>query len=170
VGPAAGYAQRQVISGVTIAVDPYDTEVKAREAFGKLNPYQHGILPVLIVMQNDSKKTIRLDRIKVEYVGPKRDRVEATPAAEVRYASGPRKPNVITGPTGTPKISSRKNPLDAWPIEGRAFSAKMLPPGEAASGFFYFQTGLQRGSTVYLTGLAEADTGNELFYYEIPLK
>ena len=46
----------------------------------------------------------------------------------------------------------------------------MLPAGQTASGFFYFQTGLQRGATLYLSGLAEAGTGQELFYYEIPLE
>ena len=45
----------------------------------------------------------------------------------------------------------------------------MLPPGQSASGFFYFQTGLQRGATIYLSGLAEAATGKELFFFEIPL-
>ena len=58
---------------------------RCRLAFGKLNPYQYGVLPVLVVIQNDSDKAIRLDRLKVEYVGPNRDRVEATPAKDVRY-------------------------------------------------------------------------------------
>jgi hypothetical protein len=171
VGPAEGYPNRQAQAGITIAADSYETEVKAHDAFGKLNPYQHGILPVLVVIKNDSNKAIRLDRIRAEYVGPKRDRVEATPARDVRYLTGPRRPDVVPGPTGAPKIGKRKkNPLDAWEIEGRAFAAKMLPPGQSANGFFYFQTGIQRGSTLYLTGLTEADTGKELFYFEVPLQ
>lgn len=170
VGPAAGYANKQAQAPVTVAADPYDTPEKARDAFGKLNPYQHGILPVLVVIQNDGKQAIRLDGIKAVYSGPNRNKVEATPAAEVRYLRGPRKPDLVTGPTGGPRIGrSRKNPLDAWEIEGRSFSAKMLPPGQSAHGFFYFQTGLQRGSTLLLSGLTEAGTGKELFYFEIPL-
>ena len=78
---------------------------------------------------------------------------------------------MIGGPGGSrPKIISKKNPLDAWEIEGRAFSAKMLPPGQSASGFLYFQTGLQRGATIYLSGFTEAATGKELLYFEIPLE
>ena len=77
----------------------------------------------------------------------------------------------MTGPTGTPKvIRNKKNPLDSWEIEGRAFAAKMIPPGQSASGFFYFQTDYQKGARLYLTGLSEADTGTELFYYEIPMQ
>ena len=97
--------------------------------------------------------------------------MEATPAQEVRYLRGPDRPKMIPGPTGQIKIGKgKKNPLDAWEIEGRAFTAKMLAPGQTASGFFYFQTAGQRGSTIYLNGLAEAATGKELLYFEIPLQ
>ena len=45
----------------------------------------------------------------------------------------------------------------------------MLPPGEQANGFFYFQTSHRRGAKIYLTGIREANSGKELFYFEIPL-
>ena len=67
-------------------------------------------------------------------------------------------------------VSRDKNPLNAWEIEGRAFSAEMIPPGNSAYGFLYFQTGIQKGSTLYLSGLKEAGTGQELLFFEIPLR
>ena len=167
---AAGLEHRQTNAQVTIGADTYVAAEKVKTAFGKLDPYQYGILPVLVVIQNDSDKTIRLEGLKGEYVGPNRDRVDATPARDIRYLRGPERPGVITGPGGKPKILSKKNPLDAWEIEGRAFAAKMLPAGQSASGFLYFRTGLQRGATIYLNGLTEAATGKELFYFEIPLQ
>ena len=171
IGPVEGYANRQTQAGVIVAAEPYATEEKMKDAFGKVNPYQYGILPVLVVIKNEGSKAIRLDRIKAAYTGASgRDHVEATPASEIRYLNGPRRPNVMTGPTGAPKISKRKNPLDAWEIEGRAFSARMLPPGQTASGFFYFQTGLQRNAKVSVSGLTEADSGQELFYFEVLLQ
>ena len=170
-GPAASYANHQTNAQITIAVEPYVTEDKVKAAFGKLNPYQYGILPVLVVIQNDSGKTIKLDRLRSEYVDPSRDRVDATPAREVRYLRPPQRPNVITGPAGIPKVlKTKKNPFDAWEIEGRAFAATMLPTGQSASGFFYFQTEVRHGSTIYLSGLSEAGTGRDLFYFEIPLQ
>ena len=167
--PATGLDHRQTNAQITIGVDAYVSPDKVKTAFGKLDPYQYGILPVLVVIQNDSDKAIRLDRLKAEYVGPNRDRVDATPAKDVRYLRGAERPGVITGPGGKPKILSKKNPLDAWEIEGRAFAAQMLPAGQSASGFFYFRTGVQRGATIYLNGLTEAASGKELFYFEIPL-
>ncbi len=170
VGPAASYAAHQTASQVTIGADVYVADEKARPVFGKHNPYGLGVLPVLVVIQNDGKKTIRVDQVRVEYVTPGGDKVEATPAQDVKFVQGPDRPQLITGPTGSAKIRKHKNPLDAWAIEGRAFAAKMIPPGQSASGFFYFQTGFQRRSRLYLTGLREADTGTELFYFEIPLE
>jgi hypothetical protein len=169
--PAGSYASHQTNAQVTIGVEPYSSGDKVKVAFGKLDPYQYGVLPVLVVIQNDSPQSIKLDGLRAEYNGPNRDRVEATPAREVRYLKGPDRPNVMTGPTGRPKVlKPKKNPLGAWEVEGRAFTAKILPPGQSASGFVYFQTGLQRTATIYITGLAEAGTGKELLFFELPLQ
>ncbi|MEO8592766.1 MAG: hypothetical protein ABI759_05565 [Candidatus Solibacter sp.] len=169
-GPAASYPSHQNNAQITIGVDPYVTNDKVKVAFGKLEPSQWGVLPVLVVIQNDSTQAIRLDRIKVEYVGPNRERVEATPAKDIRYLKPPQRPSSIDGPVGKVKVlKGKKNPLEAWEIEGRAMSAKMLPPGESASGFFYFQTIMQTGAAIYLNGLYEAASGKEIFYFEMPL-
>lgn len=169
--PAGSYEHRQTNNQITIGVDPFHTPEKAKTAFGKLNPYEYGVLPVLVVIQNDSSETIRLDRLKAEYVGPNRERVEATPANQVRYAKGPDRPSAMPGPMGKIKVlKGKKNPLLAWEIEGRALAAQLLPPGNSASGFLYFQTGLQGGSKLYLSGLEEAKTGKELLFFEIPLR
>ena len=169
--PAAAdsYEHHQTNSKVTIGVDPYTTPEKEKAAFGKLDLYSYGVLPVLVVIHNEGDKAIRVDRIKAEYVGPNHNRVEATPAKDVRFINGPNRPN-IAPPGPTARIRRQKNPLDAWEVEGRAFAATSLPPGETASGFFYFQAGLQTGSTIYLSGLTEPATGQELFYFEIPLQ
>jgi|SRR5579871_1306628 len=169
--PAATYEHKQTNAGVTIAVEPYNTEEKEKTAFGKVDLYRFGVLPVLLVIQNDGDKAIRLDNLKVEYVGPNGNHVAATAAQDVRYLNGPNRPSIVPGPTGAPKVGkSKKNPLNAWEVEGRAFAAKMLPPNQNASGFVYFQTGLQSGATIYLNGLVEAATGKDLFYFEIPLE
>ena len=169
--PADSYASHQSNAQITIGVDPCVAAGKVTLAFGKLNPNQYGVLPVLVVIQNDSGKAIRLDRLQVEYAGPNRERIEATPAKDVRYLRPPQRPSAIDGPAGKVKVlKTKKNPLDAWEIEGRALAAQMLPPGQSASGFFYFQTGLRPNATLYLSGLYEAATGKEILYFELPLQ
>jgi len=169
-GPASSYASHQTSAQITIGAEAYQGGEKMKSAFGKLDPNQYGILPVLVVIQNDSDKVIKLDRLKVEYSGPNHDRVDATPARDVRYLKPPQRPSTVPGPAGQIGIiRGKKNPLDAWEIEGRAFSAQILPPGQSASGFFYFQTTLQRNATIVINGLREAATGKEIFYFELPL-
>jgi hypothetical protein len=162
---AASYARHQTGDGVTIGVDPYASGEKLKAAFGKLDPNQYGVLPVLVVIQNDTGKSIRLDRLKAAYTAPGGNRIEATPASEVKFV-GPRQRPGVT-PLG---IKTKKNPLAAWEIEGRAFAAQMVPPGQSAFGFMYFQTALHTGATIYLSGMTEAGTGKELLYFEISLQ
>ncbi len=167
-GPASSFAAKQTNNGVTIAAVAYDTEALEGTAFGKMRPYVHGVLPVLVVIQNDSKQSVKLEKIEVQYVAADREKIEATPAKDVPYLRAPKRPNMNGTPL--PGLGGRnKNPLGGWEIEGRAFAAKILPPGESAHGFFYFQTGHRRGAKLYLTGLEEAATQKELFYFEIPL-
>jgi len=168
--PAASFVHHDTSDKVTIGAEPYNSGDKVKVAFGKLDPYEVGVLPVLVVIQNDSSETIRLDTLKVEYVGPNHRRVTATPAKDVKYLWGVQQPGVLQGPAGRVKVTSKKNPLAAWEIEGRAFAAQMLPAGNSASGFFYFHTGLQSGATIYISGLSEAKSGKELLYFELPLE
>jgi len=164
---AADMPHRQTTDGLTIGAEAYDAGAKVHLAFGKLSPSEYGVLPVLVAMQNSSARSIQLRSLRVEYVGPHGDRVVATPAGEVRYAVGP---DPLAGQRRVGPVPIRKkNPLDVWEIEGRAFAAQMLPPGNSASGFFYFNTTLQTGATIYLSGLAEAGSGRELVYFEVPL-
>ena len=168
--PAASYACRQTIEKVTIAADVFDKQEKTSQAFGKLNPNRYGILPVLVVIQNDSSAALTLETMRVAYISESRQKIEATPAREVPYTRGPKQPSVYNPPLPRlPKTGSSKNPLSAWEIEGRAFSAKMLPSGQSASGFFYFQAPYQSGSVLYISGIQEAGSRRELFYFEISL-
>jgi hypothetical protein len=166
---AADSYSHQTSERVTIGVDAYSSAEKVKTAFGKVNPNLYGILPVLVVVQNNSDKTIRLTKLHAEYVGTNNNRVEATPARDVRYLNPEISPRTISSPGRIP-LPHKKNPLDAWEIEGRAFAADTLPPGNSASGFFYFQTEQQPQATIYLSGITEAATGRELLYFEIPVK
>ncbi len=170
--PVTEYPHRQSSEKVTIAAQPFITDDAAKEPFGKLNPWRYGVLPILVVIQNDGPDTLRVDRMKVSYVLPDNSRVEAIPAGDVKYLQGAKQPK----PIGTPSIpgvhlgGSKKSPLNEWEIEGRAFSAKVIPPGQSASGFIYFQADVSsEASSVYISGLTNAVSGKELYYFEIPL-
>ncbi|MCX6623371.1 MAG: hypothetical protein NTY38_20355 [Acidobacteria bacterium] len=168
-GPANSYPNHQTSEKVTVAVVPFDTDELTRDVFGKADPNKHGLLPVLVVIQNDTGKALRLENMTAELTGPDRQKVEATPADEVRFIGGGKRPKDRKLPYPIPR-GNKKNPLEAWEFIGRAFSAKMLPPGDSANGFFYFQSGLRPQSMIYLTGMREAGTERELLYFEIPIE
>jgi hypothetical protein len=171
-GPASSYATKQTNENVTVAAVAYDTEDLARSAFGKTNPNQYGVLPVLVVIQNDTGQALRMSNIEVDYIGPDDRRIEATPAGDLQYTlGGPKRPNPAGDvPLPIPIRIKHKNPLSSWEFEGRAFAAKMLPAKEAANGFFYFQVKPLPGAKFYLTGMVKAADGQGIFYYEIPLE
>src|ERR1700687_4257791 len=166
-GPASSYSTRQTNDKVTVAAVPYDSEELAHTAFGKLNPYQHGILPVLVIIQNDTDQALKLDHLIVEYTSVDNRHVDAIPPADVQTFGGAPRPSM---PTGSP-IPHRKykNPLYIEEIEGRSFAARMLPAHESAHGFFYFQTIHRPGAKFYLTGIKEAATDKDIFFFEVPL-
>jgi hypothetical protein len=166
---AAEFDNAQKTGGVILAAESYVTDEQTKLPFGKLNPNKHGALPVLLVVANESGNAMRLETMRVSYVTPDRQTIDAVPPSEVQYLNGPTRPNMR--PSTIPGLGrNRKNPLSAQEIEGRAFAAKILPPGDKAHGFFYFNVTHRPGSLLYVTGIQEAATGSELFFVEIPLK
>jgi hypothetical protein len=167
-GPAESYPGHQTFEGVVVAAVPYTAEEQAAPAFGKLNPYEHGVLPVLVVLENRSGKALRVN-LQAEYVRPDNKHVPMTPASEVPYLQGPARPQNPGVPRPLP-LPKKRSPLLRPEIEQRAFAAKMLPPNDTAYGFVYFQTTFHEGARLVLQGLSEAATGKELFYFEVPLR
>jgi hypothetical protein len=168
-GPAASYPNKQTNDKVTLAAVAFDTEELAHTAFGKLDPNRYGVLPVLVIIQNDTDQALKLEHLEVEYTSAENRHVEATPADEVQTLGGPAKQPSMGNGSPLPSLRKHKNPLSAWEIEGRAFAARMLPSHESANGFFYFQTTHRPGAKLYLTGVKIAATGQDILFFEVGL-
>src|SRR5690349_10226200 len=80
-GPASSYPGHQTLDQITIAAVPYITEQQVSSAFGKVNPNKYGITPVLVVLENGTGKTLRLD-LKAEFVDPRNEHVEMMPPSD----------------------------------------------------------------------------------------
>lgn len=170
---AEDYESKSSFDKVTVAAEPFDTEEKTLPAFGKIHPPRYGVLPVLVVIQNDRATPLDGRLLKFHYKVRGEQEIESTPAPEIRFAAGgPSAPKVnqpaTTLPIPLPR-RSKKNPLSDPIIEERAFAAKMIAPGESASGFVYFQTEYHGGATITLAGLRDPSTGQDLFFVEIPI-
>ena len=168
-GPASSYSNKQTNDKVTIAVTAYDTEELAHTAFGKLNPNDYGVLPILVIIQNDTDQALKLDHLEVDYTGFDGRHVEATPASDIQVLGGSPRPKMPSGSPIPLPHKKYKNPLDTIEIEGRAFSVKILPAHDSANGFFYFQLDHRPGAKFFLTGIKEAATGKDITFFEIPI-
>ena len=168
MGAANEYAH-QTSDEVTIGAKSFNTAELNAQAFGKKTELlRYGVLPVLVVIENKRKKTLDLRDLEVNLV-----------AADGRHA-GPVSPedlSFVGKRTNPPKMNPVPNPLprrkhslnSAQSVE-RAFSAKMLPPGDSASGFFYFEAKPETGDKLYLNGLRDTPSGNEIMYFEFGLE
>jgi len=168
-GPASSYSNKQTNDKVTIAVTAYDTEELAHTAFGKLNPNEYGVLPVLVIIQNDTDQALKLDHLEVDYTSFDGRHIEATPASDIQVLGGSPRPKMPSGSPIPLPHKKYKNPLDTIEIEGRSFSVKILPPHDSANGFFYFQLEHRPGAKFFLTGIKQAATGKDVTFFEIPI-
>jgi hypothetical protein len=166
---AASYKGSQTTDKITVAAVPFIAEEQIKGAFGKANPVKYGVLPVLVILENGTGKALRLS-LSADYMSPDGRHVDATPASDVTFIGGSGKAPRLPGTDPNPFPHKPKNgPLNVWEIEGRAFTAKLLPIGEKVYGFFYFQTNYLPGAKLNLSGVSEASTGKEYLYFEVPL-
>ena len=175
---AAGkYPAHQSQADVTVGVRPYRGQKETREAFGKAKPYKYGVLPVLVVITNASDHPLGLENLKVRFITSDREGLEPVSAEDLAYFQPSTKPKEL--PRYIPRLPGigrprlKKGPLAKWEIAERAFTAPVVPPQSSAGGFFYYLTGREPnpipGSAIYLSGVRDLTSGEELFYFEIPL-
>src|SRR5271154_7011825 len=85
--PASSYPGHQTMTGITIAAVPYTSEDQAKSAFDKKNPYKYGILPILVVIKNDTGKALRV-KLETELVDVQNHRLDAMPPGDVVLFDG----------------------------------------------------------------------------------
>jgi len=159
---------------VTVALDVYNAAPKDDIFITHYN--QEGILPILLIITNDSDRPISLKGMGAELVTAGRAKLEALDVedvfrrvAHIQGSSNPRQVGPITLPGGN-KNKKAQQQLDE--ITRAHFSADLVEPHATRSGFLFFDIeNVQQpvaGAHLYLTGVRDM-RGNELMYFEIPL-
>jgi hypothetical protein len=157
---------------VTVAVDPYETP--AKEGIFIVKYREHGLLPVLLIITNDSDAPIQLADMKAELVTA--DRTKLIPDNEddiVRRISHPNASGThypIPFPTKKAKGGVSSKEMDE--IQSAQFRAKAVEPRSSQIGFLFFDvsdiSSPLAGARFYLTGVRNS-SGNDLMYFEVPL-
>ena len=177
VKPANKYPAKQTQGDVIVAVKPYRTDKDMKVAFDKAEPYKYGFMPMLLVITNNSEHPLNLAGMKVRYIDSERTGLEPITGEDLAFFNpkGKNKPNA--NPLPIPGVvwrrGGKKGPLAKPEITQREFKAPVVPPETSVNGFFYYQTGNEgdpvSGASIYISGIRDMTTAQELFYFEIPL-
>ena len=178
-GHAAKFLQHETHKneGVTIAIDPYGPE---KDSVFHVKFYDHRVLPVRLVISNDSDLPLSLADAHIEFTtlrkakgGPlTKEDVERAIAnsVEPQDRSTTRVPLPVPIPRSKPKRLPKNTDEE---IEYLIFKAKAVEPHNTQSGFLFFDvSGVQQpliGSHILFTGIRNGE-GQELFYFDIPLQ
>jgi len=172
--PAASYPAHDYHSNekVTVAVDPYDTPAKAAIF---VVPYRDlDLLPIFVVVTNDSDAPVVLTTIKAQLVGG--DGTKMNPATEddiYRRVSHPNASGArVPLPFPTKRVKGGVNTKEWNEITNAQFKAKAVEPRSSQAGFLFFDVSDVSkplpGAHFYLTGVRDS-SGNDLMYFEVAL-
>jgi hypothetical protein len=166
---AAGEYPHQSADQVTIGAKSFDRDELVADAFGKKTDLlKFGILPVLVVIENKREKSLDLRNLEVNLVASDGRHATSVNPEDIPFVGTHGRTGASQVPLPVP-LPKKKNRLNSPEIVSRAFSAKMLPPGDSASGFFYFEAKPETGDKLYLNGLRETPSGHELLYFEFSI-
>jgi hypothetical protein len=172
--PAAGYPAHDYHSNekVTVAVDPYNTPAKT--SIFVVSYRDLDLLPVFLIVTNDSDAPVVLTGIKAQLVAG--DGTKLNPASEDDiyrrvshpHASGARLPL----PFPTKRVKGGVDTKQWNEIQSAQFKAKAVEPRSSQAGFLFFDisdvSNPLPGAHFYLTGVRDS-SGNQLMYFEVPL-
>jgi hypothetical protein len=159
---------------VAIAAEPYDTREK--EAIFRVDYLSHGVMPVRLIVTNNSDRPISLREARILFLTASGDKVQAAEPRDVERLMTRKEreggkipmPGPIPDIKLKPKASNKEIEKDFNTFE---YSALTVEPHSTRAGFlFYAVAGLVhplRGASLHLRKLEDAD-GKELFYFEIP--
>ena len=168
-GRAVTFASKLAQDKVTVAVKAFERDEDLQSAFGKTPLTRYGVLPVLVVIDNDGAKAVTL-RLHVEFIA-NGQKIGPMRPMEVRFLKPVKAPTTTDlGKVSPIPLPKKKNPLDTWEVDGRAFVARMVPAGDSVSGFFYFQTAIWKDARIVIDGISDSATGNPFIFFELPLE
>jgi hypothetical protein len=189
--PASGlYAQTDPASlahdrheGLLVAADPYLDAARAKETFGKANPFTAGILAVELFLKNEGQQPVhfRLETLRLVVQPPEGRRQDLTSLSPAQVAvliahpggtpspsGGPRLPVPVPIPSGGGKENKYTDILK--PL---ALDADVVPPMSTLHGFVFFNLGhdfsLAAHASIYLPDVTRIPN-QSLMYFEVELR
>lgn len=179
----AGMLPHDRHDGLAIFVDPYTDPARAKEKFGKASPLGAGILPLEVIMQNDTEQPIRvkLDSIQLEV------RLANGSRQDIDWLSAEEAALLIVHPNGNPSppgqrrlpvplgipIGDKKAEKIAAALRPFTLDADIVPPMGKIQGFLYFNLGrdmeVAPKSSLYVPDLVVVPSNKVMIFFDVPL-
>jgi hypothetical protein len=167
---------------MSVSVDPITDESRAKDTFGKANPLPAGILPVEVILRNETPHPIHINLTTVElevHIHDERQDVDWLTPVEVA--------NAIAHPDGPPPPKQRRVPVIGVPLPGNdkkveklaailrplMLDSDIIPPLATIHGFLYFNLSHELNqvpsSSLYMPDVVFLPSNDPLIFFEIPL-
>jgi len=177
--PAAQYAAFDTHPNehVTIAAEPCDDPKDC--AFFRLPYIRHGLLPVRVIITNDSDRALSLDDARIQFLTANRDKLPAATDDEINRrlftirGTQPTKIPLIVVPLSIPIHHA---PVDKKITDDNAdtgFQGTVVNPHTTLAGYLFYDTKelddpALRHAELYLKQIHTLDGKQELFAFTIP--
>ncbi|HXZ11500.1 MAG TPA: hypothetical protein VEG64_03825 [Candidatus Sulfotelmatobacter sp.] len=169
--------------GLSIAVDPYADPQRAKEKFGKANPVDIGVLPLEVIIRNDTDHPIRLNLATVQL----EVRLKNGGRQDIGWLSAEEVASAIAHPSGSVNPSARRLPPVGIPLPTKdkkteklaeilrplTLDSDVVAPRGTIHGFLYFNLNrdmsLAPAASLYVPDAAIVPSNKPLMFFEVPL-
>ena len=176
VQPATAFAAVEVHDKekLAIAAEPYDTRQKA--SIFRVDYLAHGVMPVRLVITNNSDKPISLRDARILFQTAEGDRIQASEPEDIErlMTRKEREGGKIALPGPLPPIKTKAKASNK-DIEADfntfEYGALVVEPHTTRAGFLFYDVSQLdhplKGAKLHLHEIRDSE-GKELFYFEIP--
>ncbi|HEX4287037.1 MAG TPA: hypothetical protein VHZ28_18230 [Terracidiphilus sp.] len=176
VQPATSFAAVEVHDKekLAIAAEPYDT--KEKESLFRIDYLGHGVMPVRLIVTNNSDKPISLRDARILFQTPAGDRIQAAEPEDVErlMTRKEREGGKIPLPGPLPKIHTKakgSNKDIEADFDQFEYAALVVEAHTTRAGFLFYDVSQLdnplKGSKLHIHKVRDSE-GNELFFFEIP--
>jgi hypothetical protein len=157
--------------GITVALDPYDTEAKAN--IFSIHYNELDLLPIFMIVTNDGDQPVQLAGMNAQFVTANHTKLDAAGTDEIRRrVTRPVSRRSYPLPFPSKTVKGGVSPKQLEEIQRAQFGARAVEPHTTQAGFLFFDvSGISNplaGARFYLTGVRDSK-GGEIMYFEIPL-
>jgi hypothetical protein len=167
--------------GLTVSADPYSSGDRAKQKFSKANPLAEGILPIEVILRNETTQAIRIGletiKLTVKPQEGKQQDIDALSvdevAAAIAHPGGVATPHARRLPIGIPSNNDKKTDKLLEILRPLSLDADVVPPMSEIHGFLFFdlnhQMSLVDSASLYIPDVTRIPSKQALIFFEVPL-